>query len=288
VDFPRPQRGNASQHVLVTMLAEFWRKTDLWLPARVVVRLAEDVGLSRSAVTTALSRLAARGVLENDGGGRASRYRFTSAARERLVVGNQQVTEFGDPSTGWDHRWTAVAFSVPETDRDIREAFRARLRWLGFAPIYGALWFSPRDLVARVSETAEGYNVDDFMAFRVEDSALEGRRPVLVNSEELPARYADFAKRNQNRLRTLRQQDEASGEVFRMRIETMDEWRAFPWDDPGMPYELLPPEWPLRQARSTFIEVYNGTTEGSEQYLRRVLTELAPEAVPGISMSRIR
>ncbi len=92
-----------------------------------------------------LSRLAARGVLENDGGGRASRYRFTSAARERLVVGNQQVTEFGgDPSASWDHRWTAVAFSVPETDRDIREAFRARLRWLGFAPpIYGALWFSP-------------------------------------------------------------------------------------------------------------------------------------------------
>ncbi|MFE4542292.1 PaaX family transcriptional regulator C-terminal domain-containing protein [Arthrobacter sp. NPDC056727] len=287
MDFPRPQRGNASQHVLVTMLAEFWRKTDLWLPARVVVKLAEDVGLSRSAVTTALSRLAARGVLENDGGGRASRYRFTAAARERLVVGHQQVTGFGDPGLSWDHHWTAVAFSVPETDREIREAFRARLKWLGFAPAYGALWFSPRDRVAQVTETAQGYGVDDFMAFRVEDAALEGRRPTLLSTEELPARYVDFTKRNESRLERLRQPANDVREAFRIRIETMDEWRAFPWDDPGMPYELLSPSWPLARARSTFIDVYGATDEPAEQYIRGVLAELAPDALPGVLMAGI-
>ncbi|GAA3691271.1 PaaX family transcriptional regulator C-terminal domain-containing protein [Arthrobacter ginkgonis] len=284
MDFPRPQRGNASQHLLVTLLAEFWRKTDLWLPARVVVKLAEDVGLSRSAVTTALSRLAARGVLENDGGGRASRYRFTAAARDRLVVGHQQVTEFGDPRFGWDRHWTAIAFSVPETERDVREAFRARLKWLGFAPVYGALWFSPRDRVAQVAETAQGYGVEDFMAFRVEDTALEGRRPALAASEDLPARYAAFADRNEGRLKRLRQPDADHREAFRMRIEAMDEWRAFPWDDPGMPYELLPADWPLARARSTFVDVYRATAERAERYLHTVLAESAPDAVPGIKL----
>jgi phenylacetic acid degradation operon negative regulatory protein len=269
------------------MLAEFWRKTDLWLPARVVVKLAEDVGLSRSAVTTALSRLAARGVLENDGGGRSSRYRFTAAARERLVVGHNQVIGFGDPDVAWDQHWTAVAFSVPEADREIREAFRARLKWLGFAPVYGALWFSPMDRVAQVTETAQGYGVDDFMAFRVEDAALEGRRPTLLSTQELPTRYVDFTKKNESRLERLGRPNKDVREAFRIRIETMDEWRAFPWDDPGMPYELLPPSWPLAKARSTFIDVYGATDGPAEQYIRGVLAELAPDALPGVRMAGI-
>lgn len=282
VDFPRPQRGGTSQHLLVTMLGEFWRFTDLWLPVRVIVRLAEDVGLSRSAVATALSRLTARGVLENDGGGRASRYRFTAAARARLVVGTAQVGQFGDPSVPWDRRWTAVAFSVPETEREIREAFRARLKWLGFAPVYGALWFSPRDRMEQVQEIAEGYGVDDFMAFRVDDDAFEGRRPAIVDTTEPPQRYAEFAAANEARLERLRAGEVDVQEGFRARIEVLDEWRAFPWDDPGMPYELLPDDWPLLRARRAFVSVFEGTAALAERHVRTVLGELAPEAGAGV------
>jgi phenylacetic acid degradation operon negative regulatory protein len=282
VDFPRPQRGGASQHLLVTLLGEFWRKTDLWLPARAIVRLAEDVGLSRSAVTTALSRLAARGVLENDGGGRASRYRFTAAARARLVIGAAQVAEFGDPRIRWDQRWTAVAFSVPEADREIRESFRARLKWLGFAPVYGALWFSPRDRMEQVREIAAGYGVDDFMAFRVEDDAFEGRRPAIIDTAGPPRRYAEFADANEARLSRLRAGEVDPREGFRTRIEAMDEWRAFPWDDPGMPYELLPDDWPLLRARETFVEVYRATAPLVERHVLGILGELAPDARTGV------
>jgi phenylacetic acid degradation operon negative regulatory protein len=202
-------------------------------------------------------------------------------------MGHKQITEFGDPSVDWDRHWTAVAFSIPETDRDIREAFRARLKWLGFAPVYGALWFSPRDRVAQVTETAEGYGVDDFMAFRLEDTALQGRRPAVIYSQDLPERYAAFAQKNESRLERLRQPGADPREAFRMRIETMDEWRAFPWDDAGMPYELLPADWPLRPARSTFIDVYRATAEGALQYIHGVLTESAPEAIPGIRLPEI-
>lgn len=286
VDFPRPQRGGASQHLLVTLLGEFWRFTDLWLPARAVVRLAEDVGLSRPAVTTALSRLAGRGVLENDGAGRASRYRFTAAARDRLKVGFAQIAEFGDPRLEWDHRWTAVAFSIPESARDVRESFRARLRWLGFAPVYGALWFSPRDRMAQVQEIAEAYGVDDFMAFRVEDDGFEGRRPAVVDLTELPERYAAFAGRNEVRLSRLAEglaegQADPCG-AFRARIEVMDEWRAFPWEDPGMPYELLPPDWPLLRARESFAAVYGASAALAERHVLDVLGELAPAARGGV------
>jgi phenylacetic acid degradation operon negative regulatory protein len=264
------------------MLGEFWRHTDLWLPARAIVRLAEDVGLSRSAVTTALSRLAARGVLENDGAGRASRYRFTAAARARLAIGTREVGQFGDPGLSWDRRWTAVAFSVPESEREIREAFRARLKWLGFAPVYGALWFSPRERMAQVHEIAEAYGVEDYMAFRVEDSAFEGRRPSIVNTAEPPRRYAEFADANRVRLERLRAGEASPAEGFRVRVEVLDEWRAFPWDDPGMPYELLPGDWPLLRARESFVAVFTQTAPLAERHVRDVLGELAPEALAGV------
>ncbi|MDP9886002.1 phenylacetic acid degradation operon negative regulatory protein [Sinomonas atrocyanea] len=282
VDFPRPQRGGTSQHLLVTMLGEFWRHTDLWLPARAIIRLAEDVGLSRSAVTTALSRLAARGVLENDGGGRASRYRFTAAARARLAIGTQEVGRFGDPAVRWDRRWTAVAFSVPESEREIREAFRARLKWLGFAPVYGALWFSPRDRMEQVREIAEAYGVEDYMAFRVEDGGFEGRRPAIVDTAEPPRRYAEFADGNEARLDRLRAGDVGAAEGFRLRVEAVDTWRAFPWDDPGMPYELLPRDWPLLRARESFVAVFSATAPLAERHVRTVLGALAPEAEAGV------
>jgi phenylacetic acid degradation operon negative regulatory protein len=246
------------------------------------VRLAEDVGLSRSAVTTALSRLAGRGVLENDGGGRASRYRFTAAARARLVIGAAQVAEFGDPGVRWDHRWTAVAFSVPESEREIREAFRARLKWLGFAPVYGALWFSPRDRMAQVQEIADAYGVDDFMAFRVEDDGFEGRRPVIIDTATPPHRYAEFAEANEARLERLRAGALDARDGFCARVEAMDEWRSFPWDDPGMPYELLPADWPLLRARQMFVEVYAATAPLVEQHVLDVLGALAPEARAGV------
>ncbi|GAB3279851.1 phenylacetic acid degradation operon negative regulatory protein PaaX [Sinomonas notoginsengisoli] len=282
VDFPRPQRGGTSQHLLVTMLAEFWRYTDLWLPTRAIVRLAEDIGLTRSAVTTALSRLSTRGVLENDGGGRASRYRFTAAARARLVIGTAQVAQFGDPSVAWDRRWTAVAFSIPEKSRDVREAFRARLKWLGFAPVYDALWFSPRERREQVQEIAEGYGVEDFMAFRVEDDAFEGRRPAIVDMTELPRRYEEFADATEERLRHLRAGRLALREGFRARIEVLDDWRAFPWNDPGMPYELLPEDWPLLRAREAYVAVFEATAPLAERHVLEVLGELAPEARAGV------
>ncbi|WP_369045626.1 PaaX family transcriptional regulator C-terminal domain-containing protein [Sinomonas sp. P10A9] len=282
VDFPRPQRGGTSQHLLVTLLGEFWRSTDLWLPTRAIVRLAGDVGLSRSAVTTALSRLAARGVLENDGGGRASRYRFTAEARARLVIGARQVGQFGDPGIPWDRFWTAVAFSVPESEREIREAFRARLKWLGFAPVYGALWFSPRDRMDQVREVAQGYGVEDYMAFRVEDGGFEGRRPAIVDTAEPPRRYAEFADANEAALERMRAGAVGPAEGFRLRIEVLDEWRAFPWDDPGMPYELLPDDWPLLRARESFVAIFEATAPLVERHVRTVLGESAPEALAGV------
>jgi phenylacetic acid degradation operon negative regulatory protein len=49
----------------------------------------------------------------------------------------RRIVEFGTRETPyWDGRWTLVAFSIPETQRQLRHAVRTNLRWLWLAPLY--------------------------------------------------------------------------------------------------------------------------------------------------------
>jgi phenylacetic acid degradation operon negative regulatory protein len=285
VDFPRPQKGGNSQHLLVTMLAEFWRHTDRWLPARAILRLAADLGLTRSAATTALSRLTGRGVLENNGAGRNSGYRFAAASRARIQVGFEQISAFGDPSQPWDRRWTVIAFTIPETAREVRELFRARLRWLGFAPAYGALWVSPQDRLEATEQICEAFGLEDYMLFRMEDSDRKGKHPVTAwQLDDAPEHYGRFISEYSSWLEKLKSGVVEPAEAFRVRVEAMDQWRAFPWDDPGLPHELLPAGWPLAKARAVFLHIHADLTDLAAGHIRQALEETAPEAVPEIRM----
>lgn len=285
VDLPRPQKGGNSQHLLVTMLGEFWRHTDRWLPARAILGLAADLGLSRSAATTALSRLAARGALENDGGGRLSQYRFSAAVRTRLQEGFERFIQFGDPSRPWDRRWTVIAFTIPETARDRRDTFRARLRWLGFAPLYGALWVCPRNRLDEAEQICRAFGLEDYMLFRMDEADRRGKHPVAAwHLEETPQQYRQFIEDFSPARTAALAGTVEPAEAFRIRVQLMDRWRAFPWDDPDLPHELLPAGWPLAEAREVFRDTFAGLTQPARQHLQDALAGSAPDALAGIRL----
>ncbi|WP_211439226.1 PaaX family transcriptional regulator [Corynebacterium glutamicum] len=288
VDLPRPQKGANTQHLLVTMLGEFWRHTNLWLPARPIKHLLADLGVSQTAAATALSRLSARGVLEHSGGGRHSKYRFTPDARARLNVGFEQITHFGNPSRSWDRMWTAIAFTIPETSRDLREVFRSRLRWLGFAPLYGALWVCPHDRMAEVETYCHGFGIEDYLIFRMSEDQRRGRYPgeawIL---DEAPERYLKFLETYQPAIVQAEKNGITGKDAFKLRVQIMDTWRAFPWDDPDLPAEMLPKQWPLGPARETFVRLYTQLTPATHDYLITTIQNYCPDAVSGIQLELI-
>ena len=222
------------------MLADYWREADAWLPSRLILSLAADLDLSASATSTALSRLAGRGVLEQSNAGRASRYRFTEAAKRRLSVGFRQVSEFGAENRRWDRTWTVVAFTIPESARELRELLRSRLKWLGFAPLYGALWVSAWDTADELESSCRAFGVDNYVIFRTAESDLRGKPLIQAwELDELQKQYTPFIETYGPRAA------ESHGgiglrEAFRLRTEAMDAWRAFPWNDPGLPSGTAP------------------------------------------------
>src|SRR3954452_21940265 len=103
--FPRPLKGSSTQHLLITVLTEAWSDSTAWIPSRLLLALAADLQVTPSVATTALSRLASRGVLEQSNAARPSRYRFTANARERLIAAVDCVFTFGTPAAPSGQAW---------------------------------------------------------------------------------------------------------------------------------------------------------------------------------------
>ena len=278
VNFPRPLKGSASQHLVVTMLADYWRDYTGWLPSRLIVSLAAALGLSSSAASTALSRLAGRAVLEQSSAGRASRYRFTPEARARLEIGVRQISGFGSEERPWDGMWTVVAFSVPERSRELRELLRSRLKWLGFAPLYGAVWVSAWDTADDLEDSCRHLGVENYVIFRTAGEGLRGRPPIEAwDLDEVRRQYTPFINAYRHKAEALAGGRLPGEEAFRLRTEVMDAWRAFPWEDPGLPPELLSRDFPLFEARHILVALYNPLLEDARSYAEGEAARLAPE-----------
>ena len=158
---PRSQVGTNPQHLLITLLGDYWYGRTEHLPSAALVELLAEFDISEPSARAALNRLTKRGLLLSSKRGRNT-YCGVNPARASLLKGTfSRVIAFGThESRAWDGKWTIVAFSIPETQRQLRHAVRTNLRWLGYAALYDGLWCSPWDdqdaVLAKLSELDVG------------------------------------------------------------------------------------------------------------------------------------
>ncbi|MGH3847426.1 MAG: PaaX family transcriptional regulator, partial [Pseudonocardiaceae bacterium] len=133
------------QHLLVTLLGDFWLERTQALPSTAMVRLLAAFGVSEANARAALSRLARKDLLVATRQGRRTAYALSEHGLQTLREGTDRIFGFGAGDHGWDGRWTLVTFSVPEESRSLRGALRTRLRWRGFAALMDAVWIAPGD-----------------------------------------------------------------------------------------------------------------------------------------------
>lgn len=97
------------------------------LPGPVIVGVLAEHGYSSSSVHNQLVRMVNRGIMSSSRYGRVGVYRLG----ERLLSGFMTVSgEGGAPD--YDGRFHAVAYSIPETERLLRDRFQYVARYLGY------------------------------------------------------------------------------------------------------------------------------------------------------------
>jgi phenylacetic acid degradation operon negative regulatory protein len=283
IDLPRAQGGAEPQLLLTSLLGDFWYWRDEHIPSTALVRLLDEFGITADGARAAMRRLAARGLLTVVRSGRTTAYGIPPRTSEVIVERTHRMLTFGASAPSWDGHWTVVAFSVPEQDREVRTALRARLRVLRFAALYDGVWVSPHDSGAAARAVLDELGVGTATVLRsaeVPGGTSAGSPRAAFDLDPLAKEYRGFAEHYEPLLAEVEAGRIGPADALRLRTRLRVDWRHFPETDPDMPAELLPPDWPREHAQRVFVQIYDRLGPLAELRFREILARTDPELAP--------
>jgi phenylacetic acid degradation operon negative regulatory protein len=250
--------GARPQHLLLTLLGDFWYHRTEPLPSTALVRLLAEFGVTEGNARAAISRLARKDLLVATRQGRRTAYALSKTGHATLVEGTRRIFRFGSDPKPWDGRWTMVAFSVPEENRPLRSALRTRLRWLGFTALFDGVWVAPGDHSKESNDLLDELSLTT--ATVVVGTACgppDGDPARAWDLQRLGEAYTRFLEDFRGVADRVNAGEVTDAEALVLRTTLIDVWRTFPALDPELPAELLPDGWPARRARELFTDVYD-------------------------------
>jgi phenylacetic acid degradation operon negative regulatory protein len=281
LDMPRFQIGFPPQHLLLTLLGDYWSGRCEPLPSAALVDLLAEFDVNPSGARAALSRLSIRGLLVGTKDGRNTFYRVADSFRHMLPYGPIHTHAFGKPRPEWDGMWTMVAFTVREDQRRLRPMLRARLQSLGFAPLYDGLWVSPHAPDKDLDIALQIAPPQSCTVIRAAEVPQKERLSVASawNLDELGDSYAEFIRTFRPLLRRLQNGRISPSDALVARTRATYRWFVFAVTDPDLPQGLLPKRWPRAAAHDLFVSLVDGMASLAVEQVREIVGKYDPELV---------
>ena len=279
---PRSQVGTNPQHLLVTLLGDYWHGRTEHLPSAAIVELLAEFEISEPSARAALNRLTKRGLLVSSKRGRNTYYGVEPRALPLLQGTFRRIVAFGThESRPWDGRWTLVAFSIPETQRQLRHAVRTNLRWLGFAALYDGLWCSPWEDQDAVFAKLSELGVGSATVIRAEiDPRSTVQAAVGMGSAGAEGEVRGVRGGVLPGPRGRRRGALTATQALVSRTKVMDEWRTFIGLEPELPSELLPGDWPRGRLHDLAFELHDSLAPIAQARCEQIIAKHAPELAP--------
>jgi len=249
-----------AQHILA-------RGEEVWVGS--LIRALETVGFRSGTVRTVVSRMQRRGHLQSRRCGRHSFYRLTAAGHKEVHWGRDRVLL--PPDDEWDGRWTVVVYSVPERERQRRDALRCSLTRLGFGALAPGTWVSPRPLPPQANEAWDRLGVHDYLeVFRASHVGPSDACTLIARAWPWLSTIAEqclaYTARYQPQLERCQTGDIDDEECFAIRLRSFCEFVPIALDDPALPSALLPADWPRPQAQTLLGQLQKSMDFRSRQF----------------------
>lgn len=253
---PAPSRrrelgASSARSLLLTVLGEFVlpHAEPVW--TQVLVDVLSGLGVEQKSARQALARTAAEGLLESDRSGRRVRWSLSSQGRRLLSDGAGRIYGFGSPAPAWDGRWLVVLVSVPEARRQLRHRLRTRLAWAGLGSPAPGVWVTPDP-----GKQAEVADVIADLGMTAVTSSFVGPFGEIGSARDVVEQAWDLAgveEAYEGFLATFGD-PEPTADPLVAQIQLVHAWRRFPFLDPRLPVELLPPDWAGQRAATLFAD----------------------------------
>jgi phenylacetic acid degradation operon negative regulatory protein len=261
-----------ARSVVFDLFGDYLRYRDGVVRLRALVALMEAFEVPETTVRVVVTRLRKEGWLDSVRTGRETTYQLTPAAWRLLDEGRTRIFERAPGP--WDGLWHMVIYSVPETDRALRERLRKKLAWLGFGPLSASVWVSPHDRTQAVRlEVADLPNVQ-VDAFHSRSDGAEWDRDIANRCwdlTELDRDYVALLERYRPRLAGYHRGELTGCDALVERMQLIHDYRMFPFRDPDLPPELLPEGWSGRVAHQVFLEAHSLLRAPAEEYVDELI-----------------
>lgn len=224
---------------------------------RHLVALMGCFDVAEPTVRVVVTRLRKEGWLESRREGRETVYALTPASWRLLDEGRERI--FDRARGPWDGQWHMVLYSVPESDRALREQLRKELAWFGFGALSTSVWMSAHDRTAQVIAAFADEPTVRLDVFHSRSAGPAADRDIAVRAWDLEALDRDYDALLQTyrpKLAGYRAGAVTGRDALVERMVLVHDYRRFPFRDPDLPLELLPPQWRGRQAHDVFLEAH--------------------------------
>jgi phenylacetic acid degradation operon negative regulatory protein len=224
---------------------------------RTLAALMACFDVSEATVRVVVTRLRKEGWLSSRREGRETVYALTGAAWDLLDEGRERI--FHRARGPWDGQWHMVIYSVPESERALREQLRKKLAWLGFGALSSSVWLSPHDRTGLLKDAFAVEPAARLDVFRSRSAGLAADREIAERSWDLAGldrAYAELLATYRPRLGAYRAGELQGADALVERMRLIHDYRRFPFRDPDLPPELLPENWSGRVAHEVFMEAH--------------------------------
>jgi phenylacetic acid degradation operon negative regulatory protein len=277
---PQAGAGRQLQQLVVTICALHARGGQQPLAVSELIRLLATLDVDAAASRSALSRLKKRGVLLATRKAGSAAYRLDPALEDVFEEGDERILAPRRAKPG--DRWLLAAFSVPESQRNLRHQLRRVLAGRGFGTVAAGLWIAPEFVHAHLRRELEREGLLEFVEFFAADlldDQIERRVAEWWDLGALTELYAGFRAQFEPVLARWvaadRRADDGHADeearAFADDVLLLTAWRRLPYLDPGLPVEFLPPGWHGIAAEQLFTALHGRLAGPAGRYAASVI-----------------
>jgi phenylacetic acid degradation operon negative regulatory protein len=214
-----------------------------------VIDVFARIDVTEEAVRSTLTRMVGRDLLVRHRRGRKVYFGLTAHATEVLEDGRRRIWQTGAVNRDWDGTWTLVGYSLPDTRRSERHDLRSQLAWAGFGLLQNGLWIASgaRDAAAIIDTLGLGEHVTVLTAWPTKPTESADLVRKAFDTAAIAARYHAFLARWD----TPGPSPSAPDDLVR-RLLLHTDWLQVVRQDPHLPAEHLPADWPAIRAERVF------------------------------------
>ncbi|MGK5114923.1 MULTISPECIES: PaaX family transcriptional regulator [unclassified Geodermatophilus] len=245
--------------------------TDQPVRLRSLVTLLETLGVAEPTTRMATAALRRVGWLSAFRRGRETLYTPTEELRSAVRVRWARLDERLAP---WDGRWRMVIYTVPETDRAVRERVRRTLTRHGFGPLAPATWLSPHRVAldgVRTELAGEQISRLDLLTAQLTPETGGSDAALAARCWDLHGVAAAY-RQEIERMRAVLAGPEPDGAAALVtHLRALARVRRVSNGDPILPDALRPPGWPGVELRDAWMEFCAVLAGPARRYVADVL-----------------